>query len=313
MRSRIIGFLTFAIVAVGVAVGAYFATQLSDGTTGAQEGPERAFPIPTDVPAEAQLPVEAADIQQGPDGKLFVPDRGDGCPYHEVMRDTFEGREWVLFGNTTCEMYWRYAPDTGEVAAVTVIRSDISTAEAPSDYGGPTPTPPPFASPTPKPGRSLAAPAAYIKLDPDGKYFRPDVGDGCVYREASRWVEERQEWILLQSPTCDPDLLFAPATSDVRAVVPSLPTPVPPATAEPTATAPVQGVPRLDKPLPSEIKTGPDGKYYIPERGDGCPWAESGRFPQPDGTLKILLETECSPNLGFWYFPETGEIILVVS
>jgi hypothetical protein len=139
------------------------------------------------------------------------------------------------------------------------------------------------------------------------------VGDGCVYHEVSRSVDQGQEWVLLQSPTCDPDILFCPATGEVRAVVPSLPTPVPPATAEPTATPPTPAVPRLDKPLPSEIKTGPDGKYYIPDRGDGCPWAESGRFPQPDGRLKILLETECSGNLGFWYFPETGEIILVVS
>jgi hypothetical protein len=37
VRSRIIGLLTFAVVAVGVAVGVYFAGQASDGTTAAQE------------------------------------------------------------------------------------------------------------------------------------------------------------------------------------------------------------------------------------------------------------------------------------
>ena len=38
MTRRIAGFLTFAVVAVGVAVGVYFAGQVSDGTTAAQEG-----------------------------------------------------------------------------------------------------------------------------------------------------------------------------------------------------------------------------------------------------------------------------------
>jgi len=38
MTRRIVGFLTFAVVAVGVAVGVYFAGQVSDGTTAAQEG-----------------------------------------------------------------------------------------------------------------------------------------------------------------------------------------------------------------------------------------------------------------------------------
>jgi hypothetical protein len=38
MRSRIMGLLTFVVVAVGAAVAVYFAGQVSDGTTAAQEG-----------------------------------------------------------------------------------------------------------------------------------------------------------------------------------------------------------------------------------------------------------------------------------
>jgi hypothetical protein len=49
MRSRIIGFLIFIVVAVGVAVGVYFASQLSDGTTAAQEGPQKPAATPGGV------------------------------------------------------------------------------------------------------------------------------------------------------------------------------------------------------------------------------------------------------------------------
>ncbi len=45
MRSRIIGLLTFVVVAVGVAVGVYLAGQASDGTTSAVEG----TPVPTAI------------------------------------------------------------------------------------------------------------------------------------------------------------------------------------------------------------------------------------------------------------------------
>jgi len=41
MRSRINGFFIFVVVAVGVAVGVYFATQLGDGTSVAQERPQK--------------------------------------------------------------------------------------------------------------------------------------------------------------------------------------------------------------------------------------------------------------------------------
>jgi len=47
MTPRIIGVLTFVVVAVGVAVGVYFASQVSDGTTAAQEQAEK----PTLTPA----------------------------------------------------------------------------------------------------------------------------------------------------------------------------------------------------------------------------------------------------------------------
>jgi len=61
MRSRIIGLLTFVVVAVGVAVGVYFAGQASDGTTAAQEG-DRTTTAQED--AENRLATAEALIQQ---------------------------------------------------------------------------------------------------------------------------------------------------------------------------------------------------------------------------------------------------------
>jgi hypothetical protein len=310
MRLRIVGFSIFVAVAVGAAVGAYFASQISDGRTAAHGEPEKLFPIPTAVPASAQLPVEAADIQVGPNGKLFVADRGDGCPLSEVMRKTFEGREWVLLGNPSCSLYWRCAPDTGEVAPVPVVTGiSESEAESPPPYQGTPPIFPPL--PTPKPG-AIAVPPAYYQLGPDGKYFRADAGDGCVYQEVSRYVDQGQEWVLLQSPTCA-DILFSPTTGEIRNL---FPTPTLPVTPEPTPTATplTMGVPRKDDiPSASEVKQDADGKYFIPDRGDGCPWTESVRNTSADGEITVFFETECPADFWWSYRPSTGEIDGVIS
>jgi hypothetical protein len=304
MRRNILGFFILVAVAIGVAVSLYLASQVSDGSTSAQEGAEKLFPSPTPVPASAQLPVEAADIQVGPDGKLFVGDRGDGCPLSEVMRKTFQGREWVLLGNPSCNLYWRYAPDTGEVAPVPVVRGvSESEAESPAPYQGTPPIFPPL--PTPKPG-AIAVPPAYYQLGPDGKYFRADAGDGCVYQEVSRYVEHRQEWVLLQSPTCA-DILFYPTTGEIRNL---FPTPTLPVTPEPTPTPTplAMGEPRRDIPSSSEVKQDADGKYFIPDRGDGCPWTESVRNTSADGEITVFFETECPTNFWWGYDLSTGEI-----
>jgi len=304
MTGKIIGFVIFVVVAAGVVMAVYFGSQASDGSTSAQEGAEKLFPSPTPVPASAQLPVEATDIQVGPNGKLFVSDRGDGCPLREIMRKTFEGREWVLLGNSSCSLYWRYAPDTGEVAPVPVVTGvSESEAESPPQYQGTPPIFPPL--PTPKPG-AMAVPPAYYKLGPDGKYFRADAGDGCVYQEVSRYVDQGQEWVLLQSPICA-DILFSPTTGDIRNL---FPTPTLPVTPKPTTTpTPItSGVPRSEPPSPSEIKLGPDGKYFIPDRGDGCPWTENIRNTSADGEITVFFETECPTNFWWGYDLSTGEI-----
>ena len=105
-------------VATAGAAAAYGGARYAAGGEAGPPGDQPIFPVPTEMPASAQLPVSADDIQRDAEGKLFIPDRGDGCEYEEYMRETFEGQEWVLIGDPGCELLWGYAPATGEVMAV---------------------------------------------------------------------------------------------------------------------------------------------------------------------------------------------------
>ncbi len=356
---RVNRFLALAgvIAAVALAVLAYSGVRYAAG--GGKNQP--LFPIPTPIPASAQLPVTAADIQQGADGKLFVPDRGDGCGFQEVMRKTVEGTEWVVLANSRCSVYWDYAPGTGAVVADPVMTPDKVATSTPPEHAGPTPSPVPpghfSIEPTPalapqpddariaadgkysipdkgdgctwrETGRDVIDGQQWVVLDSpqcagqfwfapgtgdtrldlhptfglgaDGKYFRLDLGDGCDFREVSRFVEGGREWVRLQSATCSGEFLFAPLSFEVRTVV-----------ASPTPTPAVSAVPRIARPSGSEVKLDPDGKYYVPKGAEGCAWTESLRRVQADGTLKVVLGTECTPDLWLWYYPQTGETILV--
>ena len=247
------------------------------------------------------------DIRQGSDGKYVVPDRGDCCPFHEVVKLTLEGREWVLLGNPNCEVYWRYDPKTGEVVASPVMTPDKFPSATPSAHEGPTPSPVPPGHFSTKPTPALRPQPEDAQLSADGKYSIPDKGDGCAWQEAAREVIDGQLWVVLESPQCTGQFWFAPETGETRLDLHPTPRPTP------TAMPPTPAVPRLDKPLPSEIKTGPDGKYYIADRGDGCPWTEWHRSVQTDGRTKVVLTTVCEDGIALWYFPETGETTFVVS
>lgn len=289
MRFKIVGPLGFAVVAVVVAVGAYFATQMTDGKTVAEEA---ATPTPRAVaPASpgGQLPVAPGDIQLRADGKYFVPDRGDGCAYEEVSRYTNDAGALVVgLQAPNCsaplQHVFLFVPDTGELEPIPV----------PAAPSTPPAKPPPVARPRPED----------VRLGAEGDYFIPDKGDGCAYEEVAREVVEEQLWVVLESSKCGGQFWFAPETGDTRFDLHPTPRPTP----TPTATPVIEGVPRTDRPSPSEIKLGPDGKYFIPDRGDGCPWTERGRLTLPDGTVQVIFETKCAADFAWFYRPSTGEI-----
>ncbi len=143
--------VTVVLLAVGIAFGGYFASHAIDGTSVAQEAeqPTAAAPAADSSPAPAataqpslepttaptvtqptrgalgcldcavkgrdQLEVTAADIQLAPDGKYYIPDRGDGCAYQEVGRAMFFGIETVSLWAAGCEELREYEPATGRV------------------------------------------------------------------------------------------------------------------------------------------------------------------------------------------------------
>jgi hypothetical protein len=147
--------VALVLLAAGVAFGGYFASEAIDGTGVAQEPeePTAAAPAadssptpavtaepsaePTTPPTVTQptegalgcvecevkggqaLRVTAEDIQLGPDGKYYVPDRGDGCAYREVEWGPLRTEGWVTLHDPACEVFWTYLPATGEVQAWT--------------------------------------------------------------------------------------------------------------------------------------------------------------------------------------------------
>jgi hypothetical protein len=94
------------------------------------------------------------------------------------------------------------------------------------------------------------------------------------------------------------------------------------ATAEPSATAtelsPIEESPTPDTRVPmglptlDQIQLGPDGKYFVADRGDGCTWVEYLRDTSPVIGLQVFLRTDCPADFGFTYRPERGEILVLV-
>jgi hypothetical protein len=76
------------------------------------------------VKARDQIEVAAADIRLGPDGKYYVPDRGDGCAHRETARTpakvigALQVPEMVMLWAYNCESGRSYEPDTGRVGVV---------------------------------------------------------------------------------------------------------------------------------------------------------------------------------------------------
>ena len=87
-------------------------------------------------------------------------------------------------------------------------------------------------------------------------------------------------------------------------------TPTEPPTLAPT---PDTRVAIRDLPTADQIQLGPDGKYFLPDRGDGCRWVEHARVPLPDFGEAIVLSTDCPADFGITFRPATGEVAMLVS
>jgi hypothetical protein len=231
-------------------------------------------PTPTLAPAASPTPetgrvmVAPADfVELDANGKYFIPDDGDGCYYVEVWRAELEGELWVGLQAPDCseagDLVWEFAPATRGLRPVLILQEPFRRSEGPSP---------------------IAVPLSSFQQRPDGTYFRPDAGDGCTYDEVARYMKDGKEWVFLMSATCGPGLLIAPATSNVRTI--------PFAFKPPDLSAPATPTLRWPNPFPTveEVQLGPDGKYMIRGRADGCDYDEGERSTRPeDGRLWILL------------------------
>lgn len=122
--------------------------------------------------------------------------------------------------------------------------------------------------------------------------------------------------------------LVASPTATTTATVAALPTDTPEptaTTAPPSPTAPaalptalptkIPLQPRRDLPTAAEIMVDANGKYFIPDRGDGCPWFEHTRgtiaLADPKGATftEVIFTTPCDADFSWVYRVETGELI----
>lgn len=145
------------------------------------------------------------------------------------------------------------------------------------------------------------------------------VGLGSFYLvRASQHTTPEQA--IVESPTATATPLPTDTPEPAPTAAPPSPTAVPPSpTAEaaaPTALPtkiPLQA--RRDVPTVAEIMVDANGKYFIPDRGDGCPWFEFSRVVAPvpgktdESWTEVNLYTPCDSGGIFWpYRVETGEV-----
>ena len=87
----------------------------------------------------------------------------------------------------------------------------------------------------------------------------------------------------------------------------------PPATPIAPIPTPDTRIPILDLPTLDQIELGPDGKYFIADRGDGCTWSEALRLESESSGEEVILRTDCPSDFQILFRPDTGEIFIVIS
>jgi hypothetical protein len=101
------------------------------------------------------------------------------------------------------------------------------------------------------------------------------------------------------SPTAVEATLTPAATLEATTVPP-------PPTGTPDTRVPSRDLPTLD-----QIRLDSDGKYFVDDRGDGCPLFEVHRANVTYGgqtVLEVVLQSDCHADFIFAYQPELGEI-----
>jgi hypothetical protein len=133
-------------------------------------------------------------------------------------------------------------------------------------------------------------------------YFAVNAGD------SSGGAPTVQQTTTTEVPTTPPPLTESPTET------PPAPTAGPTTTEPPLQESPtpdtriaIRDLPTLDL-----IQLGPDGKYFIADRGDGCTWMEYFRRNDPDIGEEVFLQTDCITDFAIAFQPESGGISMLV-
>ncbi len=121
------------------------------------------------------------------------------------------------------------------------------------------------------------------------------------------------EQAIMESPTATATPLPTDTPEPAPTTVP--PSPTAQAAAPTALPTKIPFQPRRDLPTVAEIMVDANGKYFIPDRGDGCPWFEYKRetipLVDPKGTAftEVIFTTPCDADFSWVYRVETGELI----
>jgi hypothetical protein len=76
----------------------------------------------------------------------------------------------------------------------------------------------------------------------------------------------------------------------------------------------VDRVASRELPTADQIQLGPDGKYFVAARADGCRWEEHSRVtvPPPDEHVDVVLLTDCRADFRFEFDPASGRVAVLM-
>ena len=239
-------------------------------------------PVPPTLGVAIERNPSPEEIRQDSEARYFIPDRGDRCVWIEEQRLTLiplrgEERILVFLYSEEChpDFFFWYDPTDQRIFA---WERYVPEGEAPPESLWPSPI-------------ALED----IQQDEAGKYSVSARADGCAYSELGRPTIDGEMWVMLSAPGCYILWRYAPATSELFAMDPLW-------------------WPIREMPAPSDFKLDSDGKYYLPDRGDGCPWREQNRFldefpndEEHPQHLIVNIASDCGSGSSFYRYDVTAE------
>jgi hypothetical protein len=147
-----------------------------------------------------------------------------------------------------------------------------------------------------------------------GAVIAVGLGAGVFFLVRTGGDGEQSAAVVATITAASPTAVQPAATPTLAPQPTDVPTQPPATEAPPTVEAtPDTRVAIRDLPTRDQIQLGPDGKYFIADRGDGCVWHERLRETDPDIGLEVILGTDCPADFGITFRPNSGEVFILMS